>query len=157
MVDLSGIKLSGKKIDLGGGEFPRQGFLNIDNSTVNPINGHSYTPDIIHDLNEGIPFPDNFIDEVSSSHNLEHLKDPVFCLKEIVRVCKNGSKVTIIVPVHDLAPPYHLTDMSREWFLTNCPKELKLISTISREKSVVDPVIGDRVFTELEVHYEVRK
>jgi len=151
------IPLVGKRISLGGGEYPKQGFLNIDNSTINPINGHSFKPDILHDLNDGIPFPDNFIDEVEASHFLEHVKDPVFLLKEIVRVCKNDSKVTIIVPVHDMIPA-HITDMSKEWFLKNLPAELRTFDSIEeRQKDLIDEVYGNRTITELELHLVVKK
>jgi predicted SAM-dependent methyltransferase len=151
------IKLKGKRIDLGGGEFPKEGFVNIDKYTKNPINGHSYTPDIQHDLNEGIPFPDNFIDEIYTSHFIEHVVNPVFLMDEIWRVCKNGSKVQIICPVHDMVPG-HLTDMSFKWFENNVSKDkFEFVSHDEHFKPVIDPVYGNRTFVELNVVLRVRK
>lgn len=56
-----------------------------------------------HDLSYGIPFNDNTVDFVYSSHFLEHLflKDAAFILKESLRVLKPGGVVRISVP--DLA------------------------------------------------------
>lgn len=149
--------LVGKKIELGGGEWPLQGFTNIDIATENPINGHKFTPDIHHDLNEGIPFPDNFVDEIFSSHCLEHLKDPVFILKECFRVCKNGSKVKFLVPKHDMSNKTHLTDMSEEWFEKNVPRGLKIKKMETKSKTVKDNVWGDRTFDEITIEMAVEK
>lgn len=144
------------RIDLGGGEYPREGFLNIDISKVNELNGNVYTPDICHDLNDGIPFPDDFVDEVSSSHFMEHAKDPVFLMNEIVRVCKNDSKVTIVVPVHCMIPG-HITDMSFEWFNKNKPKELKITYFKQTKKDIIDYAGKPFSFEELWLEMKVRK
>lgn len=157
MVDFSKVKLVGKRIDLGGGEFPKPGFLNLDIGTLNPINNHCYVPDIQCDLNKGIPFPDNFIDEVVTSHFIEHVKDPVFLMNEIWRVCKNGSKVQIICPVHDMVPG-HLTDMSFDWFVKNVSKDkFEFVSHTENIKPVLDPLKGNRTFVELNIIFKVKK
>jgi SAM-dependent methyltransferase len=146
-----------KRLDLGGGEFPKKGFLNIDNSRLNPINGHTYEPDIMHDLNNGIPFPDSSIDEIVTSHFIEHVKDPVFLMNEIWRVCKKDSKVHIICPVHDMVPG-HITDMSFAWFEKNVSKDkFELLGYEEHPKPVSDPLYGDRTFIELIVEYKVKK
>jgi SAM-dependent methyltransferase len=151
------VRLKGKRISLGGGEFPKPGFVNIDNSTINPINGHHYTPDILHDLNDGIPFPDSFIDEVECSHFIEHVKDPAFLMNEIWRVCKNGSKVQIICPIHDMVPG-HLTDMSFDWFEKNVSKDkFEFVSHLEYSKPVLDPIHGNRTFMELNLEFKVKK
>ena len=154
---IEGLKLKGKRIDLGGGEYPKKGFINIDNSTLNPINGHSYTPDINHDLNEGIPFPDSFIDEVFTAHFIEHVKDLKFLLKEIARVCKTGAKITILLPLHDLDNKTHLTDFGFDWFDDNPTKGLKILKKEKRNKDLVDHLYGDRTIEEMEIRFEVVK
>ncbi len=56
--------------------------------------------DIIWDVRNGIPFPDNSIDGVFSSHFLEHLDDVEArnFLQECLRVVKVGCNVCIRVP-----------------------------------------------------------
>ena len=55
---------------------------------------------LVHDLSQGIPFPDSSVDAVYHSHFLEHLdKDliPGF-FKEVQRVLKKGGLQRIVVP-----------------------------------------------------------
>jgi len=78
------------KIELGGGVKPRgEGFVNYD---VLPC------ADVVCDLSEGIPLDDDSVDEVYSSHCLEHIPDPMAVLREICRVCKVGGTTEIRVP-----------------------------------------------------------
>ena len=57
--------------------------------------------DIIWDVRNGIPFPDNSIDGIFSSHFLEHLDDVDArnFLQECLRVVKSRGTVTIRVPL----------------------------------------------------------
>lgn len=49
------------------------------------------------DLNkEKIPFPNNYFDEVYSRNLLEHLKNPGFVIKEMVRVLKRKGKLFLV-------------------------------------------------------------
>ncbi len=51
------------------------------------------------DFERGIlPFEDDSVDEVSSSHCLEHITNLRGILREIVRVCRTGAPVEIRVP-----------------------------------------------------------
>lgn len=79
------------KINLGGGRTIRDGFLNIDILALPEV-------DLVADLNQGIPLPDNSIEEVLALSILEHLNDTCFQMEEIYRVCKNQAKVEITVP-----------------------------------------------------------
>jgi predicted SAM-dependent methyltransferase len=146
-----------KKLDLEGGEYPKKGFINIDASNINFVNKHSFTPDINHDLNEGIPFPDNFIDEVFSSHSMEHFADPKFILREIVRVCKTGAKLEIIVPLHDMDNKTHITEFDSEWFEDNPIEGLKQKTKSVHKKDLIDPLYGDRSIQEMTITFEVIK
>lgn len=53
---------------------------------------------IKHDANYPLPFEDEFFDEVTSVHSLEHLYKPYECLCEIKRVLKKGGELIVIVP-----------------------------------------------------------
>lgn len=83
--DLKGLK----KIDLGGGINPYPGYETVDLRK---------TADIIADLNEGIPLPDNSVGVVNAHHILEHLKDPIKSMREIHRVLCHGGWAFIEVP-----------------------------------------------------------
>lgn len=79
------------KLEIGGGKFARgDGWVSID---IDPA------ADVRHDLNvTPWPFEDNSVDEVCSSHCLEHIDCPFSFLNQIVRICKIGAPVEIRVP-----------------------------------------------------------
>lgn len=79
------------KIDLGGGLFPLSGYTTIDQQDA----------DIICDLDEGIPLPDNSVGIINASHIIEHLRDPVKTMSEIHRVLCDGGWAFIEVPSTD--------------------------------------------------------
>lgn len=70
--------------------------------------------EIIWDVNQGIPLPDNSVAKLHSSHTLEHIKPddlPNF-FSEIVRVCVPDAWVTIIVPHADTDEAHYLCHYS---------------------------------------------
>jgi hypothetical protein len=79
------------KVDIGGGLFPKPGYLTIDQEGA----------DITCDLNDGIPLPDNSVGVLNASHVIEHLKDPVKTMREIHRVLADGGWAFIEVPSTD--------------------------------------------------------
>ncbi|MCD4761498.1 methyltransferase domain-containing protein [bacterium] len=79
------------KINLGGGTQKIEDFTNIDILNLPNV-------DIVHNINKCIPLPDNSIEEIYSSHCLEHLDDTIHIMKEIYRVCKPNAIVKIKVP-----------------------------------------------------------
>ncbi len=81
-----------KKLNLGSGMRPIEGFVNLDWSSQG-------NPDVVHDLNAfPYPFPDNSFDFVEMSHILEHLDRPFFVMREVYRILKPGGVVHISVP-----------------------------------------------------------
>jgi predicted SAM-dependent methyltransferase len=81
----------GIKIDIGGGIYPREGFINCDILDDPRV-------DIQADFSMGIPLPDDFVDEVYSSHCLEHVPNVSILIRDIARICRVGASVTIKVP-----------------------------------------------------------
>ncbi len=82
------------RLEIGGGIFPvGDGWVNLD--TVP-------SADIIFDLATippgRLPFDDESVDGVYSSHCFEHLRDPMAVLREVARVCRLGATVEIRVP-----------------------------------------------------------
>ncbi len=80
------------KLNLGCGEFKKQGYLNVDNFSVSE-------PDLRHDLNSfPYPFADDSFSLIEADHLLEHLNDPFMVMKELHRICKDGAMVKLRVP-----------------------------------------------------------
>jgi len=98
-------------VDLGGGINGRQGYTTIDKNNA----------DIICDLNEGIPLPDNSVGVLNASHILEHLKDPIKSMAEIHRVLVHGGWAFIEVPSTDgrgaFQDPTHISFWNENSFL----------------------------------------
>lgn len=79
-----------KKLNLGSGEFPKEGFVNVDWRS---------SADVKHDLNSvPYPFPDNTFDSVEADHVLEHLNNPFLIMREVHRITKPNGSVKIRVP-----------------------------------------------------------
>jgi len=82
------------KLDVGCGKTCRQGYIGLDKDPTLKV-------DIVHDLeNSPIPIDDGVVDEVYTSHTLEHLSGLGYmhAMNEFWRILKTGGKVEIIVP-----------------------------------------------------------
>jgi SAM-dependent methyltransferase len=81
-----------RKLNLGSGQFPKAGFINVDYYSIS-------APDITHDLNQiPYPFEDNYFELVEADHLLEHLSDPFRVMGELHRICVSGALIHIRVP-----------------------------------------------------------
>ena len=101
------------RLDLGAGQYPKEGFVRMDFD--------SRGTDIIWDVKDGIPLPDNSVSELYTSHFLEHFMptDQHYILQEIWRVTAPGGKVEIRLPYGDLPQghlPCHYSFMTEAWF-----------------------------------------
>ena len=80
------------KLNLGCGEFKKDGFINVDLSSVPGV-------DLCHNLNEfPYPFEDNHFTEIEADHLLEHLEDPFRVMQELYRIAADGCVITLRVP-----------------------------------------------------------
>ena len=80
------------KLNIGSGEFLKEGFINVDFYSVTK-------PDVTHDLSKfPYPFEDDYFDWIESDHCLEHLSNPFLVMKEIHRISKNNATIIIRVP-----------------------------------------------------------
>jgi len=79
------------KVDIGGGLFPRPGYMTIDQEGA----------DVNWDLDLGIPLEDNSVGVLNASHIIEHLRDPIRTMREIHRVLAHGGWAMIEVPSTD--------------------------------------------------------
>jgi SAM-dependent methyltransferase len=104
------------KVEIGGGPIPLEGYFNID-CLVHPKVNH------VMDFNvDKLPFENDSVDEIYSSHCLEHLdpvKGYVHCLEEMYRVSKPDAKWLIKVPYahshHTIANPFHINNRFNEY------------------------------------------
>ena len=118
----------GHKLDLGCGSHKvDSGHIGVDHSAA-------CHPDVVHDLTTGIPFQDNSVDAVFSSHFYEHLTESqgVLLLSEILRVCHRGATVTIKLPLN-FPDPAHFQILGYDWLkvffpLSHTGKTYKLCS-----------------------------
>lgn len=79
------------KIDVGCGNKCKDGFIGLDRKRCKGVK-------IICDIEEGLPFENNSVEEIFSSNCLEHLKEPMVTIEEFYRVLKPNAKCVIIVP-----------------------------------------------------------
>lgn len=61
-----------------------------------------YQPDIVWDINEGLPFKYGELDAIVGVDIVEHIKDPYKLLFECCRVLKKGGKIVFIIPRADV-------------------------------------------------------
>ena len=81
-----------RKLNLGSGEFTKEGFVNVDYYSIS-------NPDVSHDLNKiPYPFDDNYFELVEADHVLEHLVAPFDVMRELHRICAPGAIIHIRVP-----------------------------------------------------------
>ena len=80
------------KLNLGCGEFKKDGYLNVDF-----VAGAG--PDLCHNLNDlPYPFADNQFVQIEADHLLEHLNDPFAVMTELYRIAADGARIIIRVP-----------------------------------------------------------
>ena len=79
------------KLNLGCGNKKKDGFKGVDKYPCEAV-------DILSDITKPLPFDDNSVDEVLMDNVIEHIVDLPALFKELGRICKNGSKITIITP-----------------------------------------------------------
>jgi len=102
------------RLDIGCGRSKLKGTLGVDVAAVPGV-------DIVADLSRVLPFADNSVDAIYTSHTLEHMPNLITAMEEIWRVCKDGALVNIWVP-HASCPfvtwidPTHQRGMTIETF-----------------------------------------
>ena len=96
------------KLDLGCGTRKQKGFVGIDQTKFKGV-------DHVLDLTKPWPIADRVVDEVHSSHFLEHLTSPQRChfFNELWRVLKSDGKAVIITPHWSTCRAYG--DPTHQW------------------------------------------
>lgn len=96
-----GMALQEKKLHLGCGENIFSGYINLDLRKLPGV-------DIVHDINQPLPFPDNTFAEIVALNVLEHVKDLQSVIREMYRVTEPGGIWKIEVPYYN--SPYAWND-----------------------------------------------
>lgn len=102
------------KINLGCGDNPLEGYLNIDRQQKDGV-------DLVWDIRAGLPFPDDSLDEVRATHMLEDLsgEERIPAFEEIHRVLRPEGIFAFEVPHRESAGadmPFHMSHWSPETF-----------------------------------------
>lgn len=126
------------KLEIGGGDKPRgDGWLNVDKCEGADVRLDFDAEDF------RLPFADDSVLSICSSHCLEHIRELRRLLREVVRVCRPGALVEIRVPhwnssmamCHDhkqtIAEPQvdHWCNSAVDYWLGGMAKRLKLMMT----------------------------
>ncbi len=108
---------SSVRLEIGGGELANDGWLNLD-----PIHGDDQIG-MRRRLQDGIPLPDESVDEARASHVMEHIpagEVRIRCMNEVWRVMKRRGLFTVVVPLFPswqaVADPTHVSFWARESF-----------------------------------------
>lgn len=93
-----------RKLNVSCGFEHLEGYINIDSDP-------RVRPDILRNIEQGLPFDDNSVDEIFSKHTLEHISpDKIhWVMAEIYRVLKPNGILKVIVPINKgyLCSPEH--------------------------------------------------
>jgi SAM-dependent methyltransferase len=106
---------SQRRIEIGGGPFPRPGYLHVD---TDPKARHLEARAVAWEL----PFPDDWADEILSIHTLEHIHPRLLqrTLREWHRVLRPGGAVRVHVPNSPALMEAYLSaeDDAHRWMLS---------------------------------------
>lgn len=93
------------KLNIGCGTSKLEGYINID---FDP----QFKPDMVLDIREDLPFGDAEIDEIISTHLIEHIEYPLWhgVFKEFYRVLKPEGKLLLEYPEFGVITKYFLTN-----------------------------------------------
>lgn len=132
------------RIEIGGGTRPKEGYFNLDQLDIPAVDYVIDFEKIGHN-GPNLPFADDSVSEVYSSHCLEHIRNIPFLLHDICRVCRVDATVTIKVPWwnHEMAMcgghvctispkqvDHWCLEFVRDWWpKPKCKKRLQLQST----------------------------
>ncbi len=105
--------ITGKDIlDIGCGAYPNaKATMTLDVVDEIRVRGRVFRPDVVANINERIPLPDNSVDCIIMNNVLEHIHTPQKALDECHRVLRQGGVLLVTVPflikIHQKPIDYH--------------------------------------------------
>jgi len=95
------------KLNIGCGTKIFDDYINIDLGIFHFDDGRIVEPEMICNINDGLPFDDSSVDYIYSDSVIEHLDNPEFFITECHRVLKVGGKFRLITPHFKCHSSYH--------------------------------------------------
>lgn len=94
------------KIDLGCGAECKKDYVGLDKV--------DFGQKMVCNIADGIPLEDDTVDEIHSSHFVEHLdeREIDILFHEMLRICKIGTKITITCPHSSQKEAYYLSHLT---------------------------------------------
>jgi predicted SAM-dependent methyltransferase len=135
-----------RRIDLGCGK-PEQKYAGCFGIDINP----DYHPDLLHNVDEGLPFEDGQIEFIHCDNALEHVRNPHFVLRECLRTLRDGGELLLVVPNCQYLPLIGINmvyDLNRFWhWYMNLPfKKERSIHWTLYTKHLITQVAEDAGF-----------
>jgi len=100
-------------VDLGCGTKKEVGSFGFDLRFINGV-------DVVCDLEKSMPIKDNSVDEVRTSHTVEHIRELIQFMEEVFRICKPGGQVKIVAPYYSsrgaFRDPTHVRFITEDTF-----------------------------------------
>jgi len=147
--DDNAVPATGVNLNLGSGLRPIENFINIDNRAI-------VNPDVVCDIIEGLPYPDNSVDTVRAHDVLEHIPigKTITVMDEIWRVLKPGGILDSFTPDAEYGQgsfqdPTHLSFwVENSWLYYSKPdyRELYNIKANFKIKTIERVELTDRVY-----------
>jgi ubiquinone/menaquinone biosynthesis C-methylase UbiE len=117
------------KLNLGCGNKCKDGFIGVDLFRCDAAS-------VLCDLTRPLPFRDSSIEEIYLDNVIEHIQDIPALMREMVRICSSGAKITLITP--------HFTSLS-SWRDPTHVHHLSYFSFDHFEKAVAKHYVGGGV------------
>jgi SAM-dependent methyltransferase len=137
-MDLPSITHAAIRIDLGCGSAKREGFIGLDSARMP---GVDHVIDLTKDT---FPFADDSVDEVFSSHFLEHIGYSEHLLREIGRVCKDGARLEFWTPYAFSSDAFlfgHKTYLTKQQWMHFCYLYPKQWTAVLRGRWVLTDIV----------------
>ena len=132
------------KLNLGAGFRPQAGYINIDNRP-------EVEPDLLCDIEIGLPYDDDSIDEIRAVDFLEHVHQDkvIFVIEEIWRVLKDGGLFYSLTPSTDgrgsFQDPTHRSYWNlNSWYYYSDDLYRKQIGTKAKFQGEVQDIVVDQ-------------
>jgi predicted SAM-dependent methyltransferase len=133
------------KLNIGCGFRPFMDYINLDYD-------ENVFPDVIRNVDEGLPFDSNKFSEVYSSHVIEHVKDVFFFISEIWRVSKNKGKITILCPYAGFLEwaiqPDHVRLINYNFFDRWRPEHISVQNELKQTRGAMFNIISKEIINE---------
>jgi SAM-dependent methyltransferase len=116
-------------VDLGCGLSKPEGYVGVDKLPGEGV-------DIVADLSQKFPFPDDSVDIIRAYDFIEHLRYPIHTMNEIWRIGKHNAKVDILVPSTDgrgaFQDPTHVSFWNLNSFNYYCSEDCSSLELCQR-------------------------